>query len=41
MVTQGQKYITGKKLTLPKMTEINYRTSTVRGSTGNVNFSVL
>jgi hypothetical protein len=24
MVTQGQNYITGKKLTLPKMTEINY-----------------
>jgi hypothetical protein len=40
MVTQGQNYITGKKITLPKMTEVNYRTGTARGSTGNVNFSV-
>jgi hypothetical protein len=41
MATQGQNYITGKKITLPKMKEKNYSTSTVRGSTGNVNFSVL
>jgi len=41
MVTQGQNYITGKKITLPKMKEKNYRTSTVRSSTGNANFSVL
>jgi len=40
MVTQGQNYITGKKITLPKMTEINYRTSAERCVTGNVNFSV-
>jgi hypothetical protein len=40
MVTQGQNYITGKKITLPKMAEINYRTGTGRCVTGNVNFLV-
>jgi len=27
MVTQGQYYISSKKIKLPKMTEINYRTA--------------
>jgi hypothetical protein len=35
MVTQGQNYITGKKIPLPKMKAKNTRTDTVRGVTGN------
>ncbi len=35
MVTKGQNYITGKKITLPKMKAKNTRTGTVRGVTGN------
>jgi hypothetical protein len=40
MVTQGQNYITGKKITLPKMTEKKDHTGTGGGITGNANFSV-
>ncbi len=38
MVTQGQNYITGKKIMLPEMKAKNTRTGTVRGITGNGNF---
>jgi hypothetical protein len=41
MVTQGQNYITGKKITLPKMKAKNTRTDTLRGITGKGNLSVL
>ena len=30
MVTQGQNYITNKKITIPKITEKNYHTGTAR-----------
>jgi hypothetical protein len=40
MVTQGQNYITGKKITLPKMKAKNNRTDTVSGVTGNGNLPV-
>jgi hypothetical protein len=40
MVTQDQNYITGKKITLPKMKAKNTRTDTVRGVTGNGNLPV-
>ena len=41
MVTKGQNYITGKKITLPKMKAKNTRTGTVRGVTGNKNLLVV
>jgi hypothetical protein len=37
---QGKKYITGKKITLPKMKAKFFRTDTIRGVTGNVNLLV-
>jgi hypothetical protein len=40
MATQGQNYITGQKITLPKMKANNTRTGTVRGITGNENLLV-
>jgi hypothetical protein len=40
MVTQGQNYITGKKITLPKMKAKNTGTNTTRGVTGNGNLLV-
>jgi hypothetical protein len=36
----GQNYITGKKITLPKMKAKIFRTDTVRGITGNGNLLV-
>jgi hypothetical protein len=40
MVTQGQNYITGKNIALPKIKAKNTRTDIVRGVTSNVNFLV-
>jgi hypothetical protein len=40
MVTKGQNYITGKKITLPKMKAKNTRADTIRGITGNGNLLV-
>jgi hypothetical protein len=37
MVTQGQNYITGKKITLQKLKAKNTHIDTVKGITGNGN----